>query len=402
MASPIQLTPVAQSVLNPDLRRFVEARNLSRKTRLEQLLYWTAVPDEATVASSVWGAFAETWAPTAGQVPGSLTVCAMELLAVGSDTLSGRFDGDLGGVQGPMAIVCAMCATVMLQQMAVLHGDVVLRDGTRAMSNSMATYVLGDVVSPVLERWTSFAFDASPDVDLQRHLDSAWTSLKSMVADAVQPDLAAWIFDDASLALIYNTMLPFTVLSFVASFVPTWTGTRRSRAGFYDQRYAELIIYAAVTDALRVTVDLVAGKPEQQYRIQSLYETTLLALNARIDALEGPVKVRSMYEKVAALSSTASSKAQRLAVTSGQFERRRDQAQNLQANLRTDQRDLRARRMQFYLWIAAYTLVTATAIALIVLDQTSLFWLFACTVLGLLLVLTIGRMVAGARRDGRA
>jgi hypothetical protein len=392
----IELSPVAQSVLNADLRRFVDAGNLSRVTRIEQLLFWTPVPDEETLTATIWDAFGESWAPAPGAVPGSLTMCALQMLAFGSDVLSGSVGGS--GIDGPLTAVSSLCSASMCSQMAAVHGDVVRADGSRGMSVAMAKFVLEDVVLPVFEAWSVFPFDT--DADLQQHLDKAWTTLNDTVAEIVDPNVAGWIFEDPMVALMYNAMLPYIILCFVASFVPTWTNsTRREAVGFYDQRYAELIIYASVTDALRLMVDLFHGDADMQVSLQSLYESTLLALTARIDSIEGPVRVQGMYAKVAALSATASHKARHLAVSSGQFERRRDQAQNLRVNLRADQRDLLQRRVQFYLWVAAYVMVIAAAVTLIVRRQFGLFWAYSCTVLFLLVAITVVRMVAAARRD---
>jgi hypothetical protein len=197
-----------------------------------------------------------------------------------------------------------------------------------------------------------------------------------------EEELRSWLFTHEVIrAFMIIGVGPWLILQYIASYVPgEWNKTgNRSDASFYDARYAEYLIYNTATrilDELKIVNAANTSKLEIISNKASVLKNQITT-NASISETD----MRQMYRQVSELSNQSRSGSELLEAKNKRLEQRRSYALSLLNNNSGDDSIMRRQRKAFYAWLAAYAVVVASSIFLIVNERHATFMLLAGVVL---------------------
>lgn len=212
-------------------------------------------------------------------------------------------------------------------------------------------------------------------------------------------DIMSAYFPEPVIMHMIVCMTPYLTLSYYASFVPgPWNAILRPDVSFYDQRYAELIIYSSVADAIAALIAFNSQDNALVTQLTIRMNAVTITMMARSEAHTSGESMKYMYGHVADLSKRSRDSSIELSATTSRFERRREYTRSMMLNLSADNKLMKDARTKFRLWIATYVSVAAVAMLLIVIDKHTLFLLHTGITLFVVALYMLTGVVRGVLR----
>lgn len=389
----MQLQPLAQKVLNPELQAMV--KDPTDPTGIMQVTHMSLVKSPSDVVpmiTAVQAAFAS--GNLNSQSPVYMSLVSQVLAAMPAtklNTMSGLFYA--GGEAG---------VVVFLLQFAQFfgQGEVDLTTGLKTLTASQTQYVIKVIVAVKDALQAALPFQRLQAGD-QDHPTSVVTTLAdhysvatyitiTTITAKVPQNVAEWLFPDGVIALLVFVGLgPWLKLRFLGTFVPgPWNMRQRTDSNFYDSRYAQLLAFRGMADVLRKLSALEAGSDgNTSNTLAQLSVSVTNALSAQANSEASGDAMVNMYGKVEEASRSARHGAAEVARMSSQLNQRTEVINSLLVNVMVQERRARRAKLVARLWILTTVVVIAVAVLLLVLDMPGAFLLHTGVVLAAIAML---------------
>lgn len=409
------MTSITGAVINPNLIELFQATD--EVSGLSKLPYWTLVRGSMDNLVGAVDAFQNTnW---------SADLQRQQQHPAGSIVLASLTALDVRNVTSPQGILDAVRSAGMelfSVQHAALVGTQRQADGSQTYTPAQAAY-LRPIITKLIEKlMASMPLSITPPCDdatrrscrTTPEVGATLTDFFRAAKDVVRQTLFADMNDAAQQVemffppavadfMVEVALAPWVILSYIASFMRgPWNKAQRTDASFYDQKYAELLLFTTISGALMEMASLTIDDPKTHTKINALINAVRVALQARVQAESGDNARLSMYSVVARMSKDSKDRSVMLQADSQRFDARREIATSLQHTMSRDVSEMRRLRRVFHLWIAAYAVTLAVSVALIIAGQHAMFLLQAGLVLFTVTVyLLVGVIRAAIARRAR-
>lgn len=251
------------------------------------------------------------------------------------------------------------------------------------------------------------------------HLGMVYNATTDYFETKLPADTQDWLFTPSLKHAFLACTMPYLIVKFAAAFVRgPWNESGNTvHASFYDERYAELVMYRMAMSMFGV-LSSVAGQDafveavakaaaDSAYRpvcdAEALKAGLTLSRDNFRDALEA--KVRTMeslalkgHAKVAHLSNRSKSAAVQLGADNSSFLQRQSRLHSLVESTDVDRRQYAARRRSFYAWMCAYVAVLLASVALLATKRTSAFLAMAASIAAALALYSVVSLLAAIVR----
>jgi hypothetical protein len=395
----MDLQPLTSAVLDPSLR--VALKYNGDAIGVSDLPFWYPVSDMGQVLGTIQARFVDdNYVAPSEPHPRCLELVTQAVLGVNIQTIS--------DIQGLLDAFMQAGLQVFYYQLELLVGDASARDPSGAtvrkftpQQKTVITRTVDGMVSS-LQSKMPFKNNMTCQVDpIKAKKDKACTQNGSIITDismffqaAVQQtlewlytnlsqDMVEWLFpDDVITLFILLGLGPWLAMSYVASFVHgAWNVDQRHEVSFYDQRYAKLLIYTSMFNAIKRLANLNAGKPDVYNALLDRMNALNIMMMARAEAESGGDAVLNMYTKVATLSTESKQRSVDLNASNAKLQMRRQNALSMFNNKHEDAKATRNARMRFFAWVAAVVVSFVVGVALIATGNARMYVAFALSVI---------------------
>jgi hypothetical protein len=210
---------------------------------------------------------------------------------------------------------------------------------------------------------------------------SANRRVAEKLKDTLDPATMEWMFTELNVTMLMIVGLaPWLFMRYIGMYIPgQWNNAVRPDATFYDARYAELLLYKTMLYILATLTTLNTG--DRMEKLSATMSELVTRVVTKMQQESGQEALKDMYTHVASLSKRSKDNTMALAVTNAKLSQRRSIATSLLNNNAGDETIMRRHRRVFYAWLAAYAVLVAACIFLIINDRHSAFMLLAGMVL---------------------
>ena len=203
--------------------------------------------------------------------------------------------------------------------------------------------------------------------------------------------------DTANMPLLIVALLtPYARFKYLASFV-AGEPNMRPDASFYDSRMAQWLVWTellGVATQLKTNLNLPAAPSAGTDAAAALTNATTATsqLTSALQTREATDEtVNDMFKLVANASRAARDNSKNLASTSATMEARRTRIGSLQWNVAQAEAGARRARLAMFVWLAAFCVVAAVAVAFLVSSDTRAFTVHANAVIATAVLLLCAR-----------
>jgi hypothetical protein len=154
------------------------------------------------------------------------------------------------------------------------------------------------------------------------------------------------------------------------------------RTSFYDRRYGYLMVMQCYIDGMHDLIGMLGTtSPEVKNALRKRYETaTTKRASLAMTETSGEV-MKTMYRSVQEKSALARAAVSNIQTTGAAMKERMERADTINVNAARETARMKASRLRFSMWLAAYVVAVAIAIALILMGRYSAFMMQAGVVI---------------------
>lgn len=408
----MDLQPLTSAVLDPSLR--IALKYNGDAIGVSDLPFWYPVTEMSDVLSTMQTRFVDdNYVAPSEPHPMCLQLVTQAVLGVDIQTIS--------DIQGLLDAFLQAGLQVFYYQMELLVGEASARDPSGAtvrkftpQQRTVITRTVDGMVSSLQSKMpfkNNMACQVDPTstkkdrscmqdngiiTDISMFFQAAVQQTLEWLFTNLSQDMVDWLFpDDVITLFILLGLGPWLAMSYVASFVHgAWNVDQRHEVSFYDQRYAKLLIYTSMFNAIKRLANLNAGKSDVYNALLDRMNALNIMMMARAEAESGGDAVLNMYTKVAKLSTESKQRSVDLNASNAKLQMRRQNALSMFNNKHEDAKATRTAQRKFYAWIAAVAVSFVVGVALIATGNSHLYVAFAISVIGVVTLLFCGAAIA--------